>query len=59
MTYLIFALKTNMVFAGIFLVAAAAVWTLAGAYFATATGNYTTAGNCQTVSTLQYVRFQQ
>lgn len=52
LTYLIFALKTNALFAGIFFVAAAAVWTLAGAYFSTATGDYTVAGNCQTVSTI-------
>lgn len=50
LTYLIFALKTNTVFAGIFFFAAAAVWVLAGAYFNTATGDYTMAGNCQTVS---------
>lgn len=49
LTYLIFALKTNAVFAGIFLTAAVAVWVLAGAYFKTATGDYTAAGTLQTV----------
>ncbi|KAF2173512.1 hypothetical protein M409DRAFT_61888 [Zasmidium cellare ATCC 36951] len=50
LTYLIFALKTNALFAGIFFLAAVAVWTLAGAYFSTATGDYTTAGSCQTAA---------
>ncbi|CAK3902640.1 Clavaminate synthase [Lecanosticta acicola] len=50
LTYLIFAMKTNVVFAAIFFYAAVAVWVLAGAYFKTATGDYTTAGHCQTAA---------
>jgi uncharacterized protein len=47
MTYLIFSLKTNMVFSGIFLIAAAAVWVLSGAYFKTGAGDYVAAGQLQ------------
>ncbi|KXT04034.1 hypothetical protein AC578_4949 [Pseudocercospora eumusae] len=47
MTYLVFALRTNMVFSGIFLIAAAAVWVLAGAYFKTGAGDYVMAGQLQ------------
>ncbi|KAF7190754.1 Protein alcS [Pseudocercospora fuligena] len=47
LTYLVFALRTNMVFSGIFLIAAAAVWVLAGAYFKTGSGDYVMAGQLQ------------
>lgn len=48
-TYFIFSLKTNAIFAGIFGFAAIAVYILAGAYFHVATGDYATAGNLQIV----------
>ena len=48
-TYFIFSLKTNAIFAGIFGFAAIAVYILAGAYFHVATGDYATAGNLQVV----------
>lgn len=49
MTYLIFSLRTNAVFAGIFFLAGVAVWVLAGAYFKVADGDYAMAGNLQIV----------
>lgn len=48
-TYFIFSLKTNAIFAGIFGFAAIAVYILAGAYFHVATGDYAMAGNLQIV----------
>lgn len=50
LTYLVFALKTNMVFAGIFFFAVAAVWCLAGAYIHTGLGDYAMATALQKVS---------
>lgn len=47
LTYLIFSLKTNAVFAGIFFLAAIAVFVLAGAYFKTAAGDYVMAPKLQ------------
>ncbi|KXT17799.1 hypothetical protein AC579_5327 [Pseudocercospora musae] len=47
MTYFVFALKTNVVFSGIFLLAAAAGWVLAGAYLETGAGDYVMAGQLQ------------
>ncbi|KAG9525111.1 hypothetical protein KCU99_g1928, partial [Aureobasidium melanogenum] len=46
-TYFIFSLKTNAIFAGIFGFAAIAVYILAGAYFKVGTGDYAMAGNLQ------------
>lgn len=48
-TFLVFALKTNTVFALIFFFAAVAVWVLAGAYFKVGSGDYVMAGHLQTV----------
>jgi succinate-acetate transporter protein len=50
LTFLLFALKTNMVFSAIFLVATAAVWVLSAAYFKVAQKDYVTAGELQKVS---------
>lgn len=49
-TFFIFTLKTNAVFAGIFLFVTMAAWVLAGAYFKVASGDYVMAGHLQKVS---------
>ncbi|KAK5725924.1 hypothetical protein LTR15_004114 [Elasticomyces elasticus] len=46
-TFWIFTLKTNSVFAGIFLFVTIAAWVLAGAYFNVGSGNYALAGKLQ------------
>ncbi|KAI0397951.1 hypothetical protein F5Y17DRAFT_412857 [Xylariaceae sp. FL0594] len=46
-TFFLFTLKINAVFAGIFGLAAAAVWVLAGAYFKVAAGDFTAAKRLQ------------
>ncbi|KAF2233319.1 hypothetical protein EV356DRAFT_213973 [Viridothelium virens] len=46
-TFFIFTLKTNCVFAGIFLFVTIASWLLAGAYFKVGTGHYATAERLQ------------
>ncbi|KAK5122296.1 hypothetical protein LTR85_004207 [Meristemomyces frigidus] len=46
-TFWIFTLKTNSVFAGIFLFVTIAAWVLAGAYFQVGKGNYVLAGQLQ------------
>ena len=48
-TYFIFTLKTNLIFALIFLFVTIAAWVLAGAYWKVATGDYAMAGHLQTV----------
>jgi hypothetical protein len=48
-TFFIFTLKTNLIFALIFLFVTIASWVLAGAYWKVATGDYTMAGHLQTV----------
>lgn len=48
-TFLLFTLKTNSIFALIFLFVTMASWTLAGAYFRVASGDYGVAGSLQTV----------
>ncbi|USW56156.1 Putative acetate transporter GPR1/FUN34/SatP family [Septoria linicola] len=47
LTFLVFALKTNMVFSGIFAIAAVAVWVLSAAYFKTGQGEYVLAMQLQ------------
>ena len=49
-TFWIFTLKTNTIFALIFLFVTLASWVLAGAYFKVASGEYVMAGHLQTVS---------
>lgn len=49
-TFWIFTLKTNTIFALIFLFVTIAAWILAGAYFKVASGDYAMAGHLQTVS---------
>lgn len=49
-TFFIFTLKTNMVFAAIFLFVTIAVWVLSGAYWKVAAGDYVMAGQLQKVS---------
>ena len=49
-TFWIFTLKTNSVFAGIFLFVTIAAWVLAGAYFNLGSGNYVLATKLQHVS---------
>jgi hypothetical protein len=49
-TFFIFTLKTNVVFALIFLFVSLAAWILAGAYFKVSNGDYTEAGHLQKVS---------
>lgn len=51
-TFWIFTLKTNSIFAGIFLFVTIAAWVLAGAYFQVGKGNYVLAGQLQKVSLL-------
>lgn len=46
-TFFIFTLKTNLVFAGIFLFVTIAAWVLSGAYWKVSTGDYGTAHNLQ------------
>ncbi|KXL47644.1 hypothetical protein M433DRAFT_152715 [Acidomyces richmondensis BFW] len=48
LTFFVFTLKTNAVFAGIFLFVTIAAWVLAGAYFKVSNGEYVTAGHLQT-----------
>jgi succinate-acetate transporter protein len=49
LTFFIFTLKTNAVFAGIFGFVTLAMWVLAGAYFKVGSGDYETAGRLQKV----------
>jgi uncharacterized protein len=49
-TFWIFTLKTNAIFAGIFLFVTIAAWVLGGAYFKVASGDYAMAGTLQKVS---------
>jgi len=49
-TFWIFTLKTNVVFALIFLFVTVASWVLSGAYWKVSTGDYVTAGHLQKVS---------
>lgn len=51
-TFWIFTLKTNAVFAGIFIFVTLAAWVLAGAYFKVGSGDYDTAGKLQKVCVL-------
>jgi uncharacterized protein len=48
--FFIFTLKTNMVFAGIFLFVTLGAWILSGAYWKVSTGDYDQAGQLQKVS---------
>jgi uncharacterized protein len=48
--FFIFTLKTNMVFAGIFLFVTLGAFILSGAYFKVSTGDYDQAGKLQKVS---------
>ena len=48
-TFFIFTLKTNTVFALIFLFVTMSAWVLAGAYWKVASGEYVTAGHLQKV----------
>lgn len=48
-TFWIFTLKTNTIFAGIFLFVTIAAWVLAGAYFHVGSGNFALAGKLQKV----------
>jgi uncharacterized protein len=50
LTFFIFTLKTNLVFAGIFLFVTLAAFVLSGAYWKVSTGDYDQAGNLQKVS---------
>jgi succinate-acetate transporter protein len=59
LTFWIFTLKTNAVFAGIFGFVTLAAWVLAGAYFKVGSGDYETARKLQKVcrvSCLHHVR---
>ena len=59
LTFWIFTLKTNAVFAGIFGFVTLAAWVLAGAYFKVGSGDYESAGKLQKVcrvSCLHHVR---
>ncbi|KAK5089407.1 hypothetical protein LTR70_006699 [Exophiala xenobiotica] len=47
LTFFIFTLKTNMIFAGIFFFVTFAVWVLSGAYWKVASGDYVTVGQLQ------------
>jgi succinate-acetate transporter protein len=49
-TYFIFTLKTNVVFAAIFLFVTMACWVLSGAYWKVSNGEYATAHTLQVVS---------
>ena len=49
-TFWIFTLKTNTIFAAIFLFVTLAAWVLAGAYFKVGSGDYAMAMKLQTVS---------
>lgn len=49
-TFFIFTLKTNVIFAGIFLFVTIAAWVLSGAYWKVSTGDYEMAGHLQKVS---------
>ena len=53
LTFFIFTLKTNCVFAGIFLFVTLGSWVLAGAYFQVGNGNYTMAEKLQKVCTIR------
>jgi uncharacterized protein len=48
-TFFIFTLKTNCIFAGIFLFVTVAAFVLAGAYWKVASGDYSAAGDLQKV----------
>jgi len=52
LTFFIFTLKTNIIFAGIFFFVTIAVWVLSGAYWKVASGDYVTAGQLQKVRPL-------
>jgi len=47
LTFFIFTLRTNVVFASIFALVTVGVWVLAGAYFKVSQGDFSTAGNLQ------------
>lgn len=49
LTFFIFTLKTNVVFAAIFLFVTMAAWVLSGAYWKVASGDYVAAGRLQKV----------
>lgn len=49
LTFFVFTLKTNSIFAGIFLFVTIAAFVLSGAYWKVATGDYTAAGHLQKV----------
>ena len=51
LTFFIFTLKTNVVFATILLCVTIAAWIVAGAFWKAAAGDYATAGHLQKVST--------
>jgi len=51
-TFFIFTLRTNAVFACIFFFVSVAAWILAGAYFKVGSGDYVMAGQLQKVSLL-------
>jgi uncharacterized protein len=50
LTFFIFTLKTNIVFAGIFFFVTLGAWILSGAYWNVSTGNYGRAMDLQKVS---------
>ena len=50
LTFFVFTLKTNCIFAGIFLFVTIAAWVLSGAYWKVASGDYETARQLQKVS---------
>jgi succinate-acetate transporter protein len=54
-TFFIFTLKTNTVFALIFLFVTLAAWVLSGAYWKVASGDYVMAGHLQKVGNLPLV----
>lgn len=57
-TFFIFTLKTNVVFAAIFLFVTIAAWVLSGAYWKVASGDYVTAGHLQKVSKIFHTATQ-
>lgn len=58
LTFFIFTLKINMVFASIFGLVTAAVWILSGAYWKVAGGDFDTALKLQKVSIKRRIQFQ-
>ena len=56
LTFWIFTLKTNAVFAGIFGFVTLAAWVLAGAYFKVGSGDYESAGKLQKVGCASSLR---